>query len=75
MSRKRTRDLINYIREEISRENAAGIEVTPVPDVYPMGGERTLIRTILKREYDRLPGECGVIVNNAETAILVAHAC
>ena len=67
-------DLINYIREEISRENAAGIEVTPVPDVYPMGGERTLIRTILKREYDRLPGECGVIVNNAETAILVAHA-
>ncbi len=67
-------DLINAIREEISREHAAGIEVREVPDVYPMGGERTLIRTLLKREYKRLPGECGVIVNNANTAILVARA-
>lgn len=67
-------DLIDTIRKEIARENAAGIEVTPVPDVYPMGGERTLIRTLTKREYVRLPGECGCIVNNAETAILVARA-
>lgn len=67
-------DLIETIRKEIERENAAGIEVRPVPDVYPMGGERTLIRTLLKREYDRLPSECGVIVNNANTAILVARA-
>ena len=67
-------DLIEFIRQEINRENAAGIEVVAVPDVYPMGGERTLIYTILKRRYDRLPGECGVIVNNAETAMLVARA-
>lgn len=67
-------DLIETIRKEIDRENAGGIEVRAVPDVYPMGGERTLIRTLLKREYDRLPSECGVIVNNANTAILVARA-
>ena len=67
-------DLIDYIKQEITRENAAGIEVVGVPDVYPMGAERTLIRTLTKREYDRLPGECGVIVNNAETAILIARA-
>lgn len=67
-------DLINFVREEIEREHAAGIEVREVPDVYPMGGERTLIRTVLHREYTRLPGECGVVVNNANTAILVARA-
>lgn len=67
-------DLIDYVNKEISRENCQGIETAAVPDVYPMGGERTLIRTLLKREYDRLPSECGVIVNNANTAILIANA-
>lgn len=67
-------DLINLVRDEIKRENLVGIEVVAVPDVYPMGGERTLIRQLVKREYKRLPGECGVIVNNANTAILVARA-
>lgn len=67
-------DLIDVIRKEIEREHAGGISVKEVPDVYPMGGERTLIRTMLKREYKRLPGECGVIVNNANTAILIAKA-
>lgn len=33
-----------------------------------------MIRQLVKREYKRLPGECGVIVNNANTAILVARA-
>lgn len=67
-------DLIEYISKEISRENCSGITVYPVPDVYPMGGERTLIRTILKKEYEKLPSEVGCIVNNAFTAILTARA-
>lgn len=67
-------DLIEVIQKEIERENAAGIEVKPVPDVYPMGWERTLVKTLTKRTYDRLPSECGVILNNANTAIVVARA-
>lgn len=67
-------DLIQVVDEEITRENLTGIETAQVPDAYPMGGERTLIRTLLKREYQKLPAECGVIVNNANTAILVARA-
>ena len=45
------------------------IKVREVPDVYPMGWERTLIQQVFKRDYDRLPSEVGVVVNNAQTVI------
>jgi electron transport complex protein RnfC len=45
------------------------ISLKIVPDVYPMGWERTLIRTLLKKEYDKLPSEIGVIVSNLTSAI------
>lgn len=45
------------------------IKVEEVPDVYPMGWERTLVYEITKQRYEKLPGEVGVIVNNATTAI------
>lgn len=50
------------------------IEVREVPDRYPMGWERTLIQTIFKKQYDKLPSEIGVIVNNSTTAIAVHDA-
>lgn len=50
------------------------IEVVGVPNVYPMGWERTLLYELLKKRYDRLPSEVGVVVNNATTAIMVANA-
>lgn len=49
-----------------------GTKVVFVTDAYPLGWERTLIREVLKKEYDRLPGEIGVIVNNATTAMAVS---
>ncbi len=55
-------------------KGATNIEVKAVPDVYPMGWERTLVYQVLKKRYDRLPSEVGVIVNNATTAIAFAHA-
>jgi electron transport complex protein RnfC len=36
-----------------------------------MGWERTLIRQIFKKDYDKLPMECGIIVSNLTTAIAV----
>jgi electron transport complex protein RnfC len=53
------------------------LEIRTVPDVYPMGWERTLVRTVLHRDYDKLPMEAHVIVSNLTSAIalhdLVIH--
>ena len=45
------------------------VEVKAVPDVYPMGWERTLVREVLKKNYDKLPIEVGAIVSNVTTLI------
>ncbi|MBP3398197.1 MAG: RnfABCDGE type electron transport complex subunit C [Erysipelotrichaceae bacterium] len=47
-------------------------EVVAVPDVYPMGWERTLVYEVTKQRYDKLPSEVGCIVSNAATAISFA---
>jgi len=50
-------------------KNYPNIEIRSVPDVYPMGWERTLVRTVLHREYDKFPLEAKVIVSNLTSAI------
>ena len=55
-------------------ENEENIDVVEVADVYPVGWERVLIRKVLRKEYDRLPNEVGVVVNNIQTAIAAADA-
>lgn len=50
------------------------VEVVGVPNVYPMGWERTLVYELIKKRYDRLPSEVGAVVNNATTAIMVSRA-
>ena len=39
-----------------------------------MGWERTLVRELIHKEYDKLPGEVGAVVNNASTAIAFGRA-
>lgn len=63
-------DLIDQV-QKVCRD---GVEVRKVPDVYPMGWERVLVRQILHKEYDNLPAEAGAIVDNATTAIAMAQA-
>ena len=65
-------DLITFVKGNV--EMIDGVNVVEVPDVYPMGWERVLVRQILKKEYDRLPGEVGAVVNNVETAIAFGEA-
>lgn len=55
-------------------ENYPTIEIKAVPDVYPMGWERTLVYQIFKKRYDKLPSELGLVVNNATTAIAFGQA-
>ena len=50
------------------------IEIRTVPDLYPMGWERTLVYQLTKKRYDKLPIEAGCILNNASTAIALGNA-
>ena len=54
--------------------NIGGVRVEAVPDVYPIGWERALVRHIMKKEYDKLPIEVGAIVNNLNTCYAFAKA-
>ena len=58
---------INAIKELLPEY--PDVELRLVPDLYPMGWERTLIKTVFKRTYVKLPAEAHVVVNNAQTAI------
>ena len=61
---------------EALRKAFAGtpIDIRTVPDVYPMGWERTLVYQLTKKRYDKLPIEAGCILNNASTAIALGDA-
>ena len=61
---------------EALRKAFAGtpIDIRTVPDVYPMGWERTLVYQLTKKRYDKLPIEAGCILNNASTAIALGNA-
>ena len=54
--------------------NYENVKIVEVPDAYPMGWERTLVRQVFKKEYNALPSEAGVVVNNAQTVISLGHA-
>ena len=54
--------------------NYENVKIVEVPDAYPMGWERTLVRQVFKKEYNALPSEVGVVVNNAQTVISLGHA-
>ena len=50
------------------------IHVAHVKNVYPAGWERLIVKSVLKRTYDKLPSEAHVIVNNVSTAIMLSRA-
>ena len=49
------------------------IMVQEVPDVYPMGWEKVLIKEITGKEYERLPAEAGVVINNGQSVISIGQ--
>lgn len=65
-------DLIKFCKDAVS--GCEGVSVVAVPDVYPMGWERVLVRELMHKEYEKLPGEVGAVVNNATTAIAFGKA-
>lgn len=70
--KKNKKEFIEQIRNGLKQEN--GVEIIEVPDAYPMGWEKALVRYVTKKDYEKLPSEVGVVVNNASTAIAFAKA-
>lgn len=66
------KELIGRLKEAFA--SYQNVEVKGVPNVYPMGWERTLVYELLKKRYDKLPIEVGAVVNNSTTAIALAQA-
>ena len=50
------------------------IKLCPVKNMYPMGWERHIIKSVLNLEYDRYPSEIGVVVNNVSTIFAIYKA-
>ena len=65
-------DLIAFCQDAV--KDLQDVNVVAVPDVYPMGWERVLVRELVHKEYEKLPGEVGCVVNNATTAIAFGNA-
>lgn len=50
------------------------IKVVEVPNLYPMGWEKNLVKYIKKTDYSKLPMEKGIIVNNVSTIYAIYEA-
>lgn len=43
------------------------IKIYLMPNLYPMGWEKSIVQEILKKSYDKLPSEVNAVVNNVST--------
>lgn len=64
------------LRAALDDVNEPGISVTRVPDIYPSGGERQLIKILTGREVPSqgFPADIGIICQNVGTAAAVYNA-
>ena len=68
------KNAIRHLKQLCRGERA--IQVVPVKTKYPQGGEKMLIKALLKREVPSggLPLDVGVIVSNTSTSVAIAEA-
>ena len=50
------------------------IKITLVPNIYPIGWEKNLVKYVKKTDYDNLPMEKGIIVDNVSTIYAIYEA-
>ena len=70
-------DVIKVFNDTLKAcKNGNGIEVVPVRTKYPQGGERQLIKSILKKDVPTggIPPMIGVVVLNVATVAAIAEA-
>jgi electron transport complex protein RnfC len=70
--------LSQHVADELSQGNLGNceVEVVQVPTLYPMGGERQLIRVLTGKAVPRgkFPAEYGIVMHNVETAVAAYRA-
>jgi electron transport complex protein RnfC len=66
---------IEALRAALKAANDSRLTLIDVPTIYPAGGERQLIQTLLSKEVPSgaLPADIGVICHNVGTAAAVAN--
>lgn len=69
---KKNTDVINIFNTFIG--TYLKIKLITVPNIYPMGWERVLIKQIKGVTYNKLPIEKGIIVNNVSTMYAIYEA-
>ncbi|MCG6898953.1 MAG: electron transport complex subunit RsxC [Gammaproteobacteria bacterium] len=64
------------LRTVLAANNETGITITRVPEIYPSGGERQLIKILTGREVPSqgFPADIGIICQNVGTAAAVYNA-
>ncbi len=69
-------DAIEHLDNLLKEMGLEDIEIIALPSRYPMGAEKTLIKTIMGRivPMGGLPMDVGVVVNNVATSKAVAEA-
>lgn len=70
-------EAISRMRDALSRASLPGeVRVTPVPARYPMGAEKTLVKTLLGSEVPEggLPMDVGALVQNVATLAAIHDA-
>lgn len=69
-------EAIAALTSALERRGDSGIAITPVPAIYPTGGERQLTRVLTGRRVPAggLPRDVGVVCQNVATAAAVFHA-
>lgn len=67
---------IAALENALSGGDHAGIEIVPVPAIYPTGGEKQLVRVLTGREVPSggIPADVGVVCQNVGTAAAVHKA-
>ena len=70
--KKTKKDAVKVLKEAC--KNYEGVEVFLLNDVYPAGWEKYIVQQVTKKDYDGLPISAGAIVNNVQTAYMLAAA-
>lgn len=66
----------NLLKETFDNFIGTYLKITlkQVPNVYPMGWERSLIKEVTNKEYENIPSDIGIIVNNVSTIFAIYEA-
>lgn len=70
--KKNNNEIIKLLNKNISIY--PNIKIVKVPNIYPMGWEKYVVKNAIHKDYDKLPIEVDTIVNNVSTVYSIYEA-